>query len=81
MSLAASGRASSACRSASIVLAHNANRTVPDYLDTATGARAPSIATLPPRWMSAIRATWSVCARLFPDMRDMRAAVSAVYCG
>jgi threonine synthase len=60
-----------------IVLAHNANRTVPDYLDTGDWQPRPSIATLAsamdvgnPSNMERLRA-------LFPDVRDMRDAVSA----
>lgn len=60
-----------------IVLAHNANRTVPDYLDTGEWRPRPSVATLAcsmdvgnPSNMERLRA-------LFPDVQDMRAAVSA----
>ena len=60
-----------------IVLAHNANRTVPDYLETGDWQPRPSIATLAsamdvgnPSNMERLRA-------LFPDVRDMRTAVSA----
>jgi threonine synthase len=60
-----------------IVLAHNANRTVPDYLETGDWQPRPSVATLAsamdvgnPSNMERLRA-------LFPDVRDMRGAVSA----
>jgi threonine synthase len=60
-----------------IVLAHNANRTVPDYLDSGEWQPRPSIATLAsamdvgnPSNMERLRA-------LFPDVRAMRSAVSA----
>lgn len=60
-----------------IVLAHNANRTVPDYLDSGVWQPRPSIATLAsamdvgnPSNMERLRA-------LFPEVGDMRAAVSA----
>jgi len=60
-----------------IVLAHNANRTVPDYLDTGDWQPRPSVATLAsamdvgnPSNMERLRA-------LFPDVRDLRSAVSA----
>jgi threonine synthase len=46
-----------------IVLAHNANRTVPDFLQTASGGRGRASRRSPRRWTSAIRATWSGCAR------------------
>jgi threonine synthase len=61
-----------------IVLAHNANRTVPDYLDSGVWQPRPSIATLAsamdvgnPSNMERLRA-------LFPEVSDMRAAVSAL---
>ena len=60
-----------------IVLAHNANRTVPDYLDSGVWQPRPSIATLAsamdvgnPSNMERLRA-------LFPEVGDMRAALSA----
>jgi threonine synthase len=60
-----------------IVLAHNANRTVPDYLETGEWQPRPSVATLAsamdvgnPSNMERLRA-------LFPELRDMRNAVSA----
>jgi threonine synthase len=60
-----------------IVLAHNANRTVPDYLETGEWKPRPSVATLAsamdvgnPSNMERLRA-------LFPELRDMRNAVSA----
>src|SRR5580704_15087118 len=60
-----------------IVLAHNANRTVPDYLETGEWKPRPSVATLAsamdvgnPSNMERLRA-------LFPELRAMRGAVSA----
>jgi len=60
-----------------VVLAHNANRTVPDYLESGDWQPRPSVATLAsamdvgnPSNMERLRA-------LFPDVRDMRGAVSA----
>jgi threonine synthase len=60
-----------------IVLAHNANRTVLDYLDSGEWTPRPSIATLAsamdvgnPSNMERLRA-------LFPELADMRSAVSA----
>jgi len=60
-----------------IVLAHNANRTVPDYLESGEWKPRPSVATLAsamdvgnPSNMERLRA-------LFPELRDMRSAVSA----
>jgi threonine synthase len=60
-----------------IVLAHNANRTVPDYLETGEWQPRPSVATLAsamdvgnPSNMERLRA-------LFPELRAMRGAVSA----
>ena len=61
-----------------IVLAHNVNRTVPDYLDSGEWKPRPSIATLAsamdvgnPSNMERLRA-------LFPELGDMRTAVSAL---
>ena len=60
-----------------VVLAHNANRTVPDYLETGDWKPRPSVATLAsamdvgnPSNMERLRA-------LFPELGDMRSAVSA----
>lgn len=60
-----------------IVLAHNANRTVPDYLESGEWRPRPSVATLAsamdvgnPSNMERLRA-------LFPDVADLRGAVSA----
>jgi threonine synthase len=60
-----------------IVLAHNANRTVPDYLESGEWRPRPSVATLAsamdvgnPSNMERLRA-------LFPELHDLRAAVSA----
>jgi threonine synthase len=60
-----------------IVLAHNANRTVPDYLENGEWRPRPSIPTLAsamdvgnPSNMERLRA-------LFPDVRDLRSAVTA----
>ena len=60
-----------------IVLAHNVNRTVPDYLESGEWKPRPSVPTLAsamdvgnPSNMERLRA-------LFPELRDMRGAVSA----
>ncbi len=60
-----------------IVLAHNANRTVPDFLDTGSWSPRPSVATSAsamdvgdPSNMERLRA-------LYPDLNHLRAAVSA----
>ncbi|HEY6353109.1 MAG TPA: pyridoxal-phosphate dependent enzyme, partial [Burkholderiaceae bacterium] len=60
-----------------VVLAHNANRTVPDFLASGEWRPRPSVATLAsamdvgnPSNMERLRA-------LFPGMQDLRAAVSA----
>jgi threonine synthase len=62
---------------ADIVLAHNANRTVPDHLAGGEWQPRPSVATLAsamdvgnPSNMERLRA-------LFPDLQDLRTAVSA----
>jgi threonine synthase len=61
-----------------VVLAHNANRTVPDYLESGQWRPRPSVATLAsamdvgdPSNMERLRA-------LFPELAAVRAAVSAV---
>ena len=60
-----------------IILAHNVNRTVPDYLENGEWKPRPSVATLAsamdvgnPSNMERLRA-------LFPELSDMRGAVSA----
>ena len=60
-----------------VILAHNANRTVPDYLASGDWQPRPSIATLAsamdvgnPSNMERLRA-------LFPQLQDLRSAVSA----
>jgi threonine synthase len=60
-----------------IVLAHNVNRTVPDYLESGEWRPRASVATLAsamdvgnPSNMERLRA-------LFPELRDLRSAVSA----
>ncbi len=60
-----------------VVLAHNANRTVPDYLQTGEWRPRPSVATLAsamdvgnPSNMERLRA-------LYPDFEELRGAVSA----
>jgi threonine synthase len=61
---------------ADVVLAHNANRTVPDYLETGTWRPRPSVATLAcsmdvgdPSNMERLRA-------LYPQIESLRGAVS-----
>jgi len=61
-----------------VVLAHNANRTVPDYLESGAWRPRPSVATLAsamdvgdPSNMERLRA-------LYPEIGPLRAAVSAV---
>ncbi|HEX4675597.1 MAG TPA: pyridoxal-phosphate dependent enzyme, partial [Steroidobacteraceae bacterium] len=60
-----------------VILAHNANRTVPDFLESGDWQPRPSVATLAsamdvgnPSNMERLRA-------LFPELPDMRRAVSA----
>ena len=62
---------------ADVILAHNANRTVPDFLESGEWRPRPSVATLAsamdvgdPSNMERLRA-------LFPQMQDLRAAVTA----
>ncbi len=63
---------------AEVVLAHNANRTVPDFLESGSWRPRPSLATLAsamdvgnPSNMERLRA-------LYPQLAELRAAVSAV---
>ena len=60
-----------------IVLAHNANRTVPDYLDTGDWLPRPSIATLASAMDVGNPSNMERLLALFPDVRAMRDAVSA----
>ena len=66
---------------AEVVLAHNANRTVPDFLETGDWRPRPSVATLAsamdvgnPSNMERLRA-------LYPDLTEIRSAVSACTVG
>jgi threonine synthase len=66
---------------ADVVLAHNANRTVPDFLETGDWRPRPSVATLAsamdvgnPSNMERLRA-------LYPDLAEIRSAVSACTVG
>ena len=62
-----------------IVLATNANRTVPDFLRNGRwrAARRASRRSHP-RWTSAIRATWSACAGCFRIVDELGASVTAM---
>jgi threonine synthase len=60
-----------------IVLAHNANRTVPDYLDTGDWQPRPSIATLASAMDVGNPSNMERLLALFPEVRAMRSAVSA----
>jgi threonine synthase len=64
-----------------VLLAHNANRTVPDFLESGTWQPRPSVATLAsamdvgdPSNMERLRA-------LYPEIEDLRGAVSACSVG
>jgi threonine synthase len=60
-----------------LVLAHNANRTVPDLLQTGSLSRGRALPRWPRPWTSAIPATSSGCARCIPDLAQLRATVTA----
>jgi threonine synthase len=60
-----------------IVLAHNANRTVLDYLDSGDWKPRPSIATLASAMDVGNPSNMERLLALFPEVSDMRAAVSA----
>jgi threonine synthase len=60
-----------------IVLAHNANRTVPDYLDSGTWRPRPSVATLASAMDVGDPSNMERMRALFPELRDLRWAVTA----
>jgi threonine synthase len=62
---------------ADIVLAHNANRTVPDFLETGQWRPRPSIATLASAMDVGNPSNMERLRSLFPDMPELVAAVSA----
>jgi threonine synthase len=61
----------------SIVLAHNANRTVPDYLDTGILRPRPSVATLASAMDVGNPSNLERLSALFPDAAALRSVVSA----
>jgi threonine synthase len=60
-----------------IVLAHNANRTVPDYLDSGEWRPRPSVATLASAMDVGNPSNMERLQALFPEVADLRAAVRA----
>ena len=60
-----------------IVLAHNVNRAVPDYLDTGDWRPRPSVATLASAMDVGDPSNMERLRGLFPEIRDLRAAVTA----
>jgi threonine synthase len=60
-----------------VVLAHNANRTVPDYLETGTWRPRPSIATLASAMDVGDPSNAERLRALYPDFSDLRGALSA----
>jgi len=60
-----------------IVLAHNANRTVPDYLDSGEWRPRASVATLASAMDVGNPSNMERLQALFPEVRDMRGAVRA----
>jgi threonine synthase len=63
---------------ADIVLAHNANRTVPDYFEHGVLRMRPSIATLASAMDVGSPSNLERLTALYPDVGAMRAALSAV---
>jgi threonine synthase len=61
-----------------VVLAHNANRTVPDFLEQGTLRPRPSIATLSSAMDVGNPSNLERLLALFPDVDRLRAAVTAV---
>lgn len=62
---------------ADIVLAHNANRTVPDFLRTGTWSPRPSVATLASAMDVGNPSNMERLRSLYPDLDALRGAVSA----
>lgn len=60
-----------------IVLAHNANRALPDYLESGAWAPRPSVATLASAMDVGAPSNAERLFDLFPKVADLRAAVSA----
>ena len=60
-----------------IVLAHNSNRTVPDYLESGTWRPRPSVATLASAMDVGDPSNMERMKSLFPEIRDLRWAVTA----
>lgn len=60
-----------------VVLAHNANRTVPDYLETGAWRPRPSIATLASAMDVGDPSNAERLRALYPDFSDLRGALSA----
>jgi len=61
-----------------IVLAHNANRTVPDFINDGTLTPKPSLATLSSAMDVGNPSNLERLIALFPDAASLRAAISAV---
>jgi threonine synthase len=61
-----------------VVLAHNANRTVPDYLESGHWRPRPSIATLASAMDVGDPSNMERLRTLFPEVEGLRTAVSAV---
>jgi len=61
-----------------IVLAHNANRTVPDFLKTGVWEPRPSVPTLASAMDVGTPSNMERMRSMFPDIRDLREAVSAM---
>jgi len=62
---------------AQVVLAHNVNRTVPDYLDSGQWQPRPSIATLASAMDVGNPSNMERLRSLFPQVQELRQAVSA----
>jgi threonine synthase len=63
---------------AAVVLAHNANRTVPDYLASGEWRPRPSVATLASAMDVGNPSNMERLRSLYPELPQLRAAVSAV---
>jgi len=66
---------------AEVVLAHNANRTVPDFLETGDWRPRPSVATLASAMDVGNPSNMERLRSLYPDLTGIRSAVSACTAG
>jgi len=66
---------------AEVILAHNANRTVPDFLETGNWRPRPSVSTLASAMDVGNPSNMERLRELYPDLTEIRSAVSACTVG